>query len=586
MRFIKTLLNQAQLMNHKIISIITLSLSTIILFATATHASANKKFGLAMHGEPALTENSAHFPYAKPDAPKGGKLIRAATGSFNTLVPYTIKGSSASGLGLITDSLMARSWDEPFTMYPLIAKSYDIATDRSWISFTLDPRARFHDGSQITTDDVLFSFKTLKASGRPNMRSIYKIVNNVEIPHKNTIKFTFGKGYDQETALILSMMPILSKSYWSDKEFDKTTLVPPLTNGAYKIKNLDAGRSITYERVKDYWAAKTISQTGMHNFDEVTFQYFRDQGVALEAFKAGEISIRHEPSISRWANSYNIPAVKSKDIIMQSIAHQRPEKAKGLIFNARRAPFNNIKLRQALALLFDGDWISKNIYYGEYQRINSYYPNSELSASAEIKSSLTPRQKKREAYKLLKEAGWIIKNGKAIHNQTSEHLSFEILLSAPEEEKIALTFKNTLQKAGIDVKIHVMDSAAYRARMNDYDFDMTIYHWQSSLSPGTEQLLYFSCKAANEPARWNFPGICAPEIDALAGAIAQSKTRKELISITRKLDKKLMDGVYMIPLFFQGADNYVYWKPISHPAKSSLYGAVIESWWMDHIAKK
>ena len=564
-----------------------LLLITALLTLYTHQASATEPqdlYGLAMHGAPKHTRADTHLSYANPDAPKGGHINRAVTGSFDTLVPYTIKGQAAAGLGMITDSLMARSWDEPFTMYPLIAKGYTIAPDRSWITFTLDPAARFHDGTSITVDDVIFSFETLREHGRPNMRRIYKLVTKYNKIAPNRIKFKFGDGYDQETALIISMMPILSKAYWQGKAFDKTTLDIPIGNGSYKIKSFAPGRNISYERISDYWAENKLTRTGHNNFDTITFHYFRDDGVALEAFKSGQIDVRHEPNVARWMNAYDTPAVRSGDIIRETIPHKRPVRAKGLIFNTRRAPFDDIRIREALSLLLDDAWINKNLFYDDFKKIDSYYPNSELaftSAHPDQAPSLSRRDKMRKAYALLEDAGWVIKDGQRVQETSHAPFDFEILLGAPEDEKIALHFARALEKAGIQAKIHVMDSAAYRARMNDYDFDMTIYYWQSSLSPGTEQMLYFSCEAANQPARWNFPGICDPDIDRMADSIARSKTRKQLVDTVRALDKKLLDGHYMIPLFYNNADYYAYWNTIDHPDTPSLYGAALETWWMN-----
>lgn len=566
--------------------ILTGLIIALLLFGTPAGAG-EQTFGLAMHGAPRYSAADTHLSYANPNAPQGGHLKRAVIGSFDTLVPYTIKGKPAAGLGMITDSLMSRTWDEPFTMYPLIAESFAIAPDRSWIEFTIDPKARFHDGSPITVEDVIFSFETLRESGRPNMRRIYKLVNKYNKIEPNRIRFEFGPGYDQETALIISMMPVLSKAYWQGKTFDSTTLDIPLGNGAYKIKSFNPGRTITYEKIDDYWAKNHLTQTGHHNVDTITFHYFRDDGVALEAFKSGQIDLRHEPDIARWMSAYNIPAVREGKIVRDVIPHKRPVQAKGLIFNTRRAPFDDIKVRQALSLFLDDAWINKNLFYGQYQRIDSYYPNAELAASSRAGSKNSPvaktnkRQNMRTAYRLLDEAGWIIKHGKRVHKQTGQPFDFEILLGAPEDEKIALHFARALEKAGINVRIHVMDSAAYRARMNDYDFDMTVYYWQSSLSPGTEQVLYFGCEAGRQPARWNFPGICDPDIDALADSIARSTSREDLLAAVHELDKRLMAGHYMIPLFYNGADYYAYWKPLTRPDTTPIYGAVIETWWMD-----
>lgn len=551
------------------------ALLAIALTIFALPVSAQGSFGLAMHGTPKYSAQDTHVDYANPSAPKYGSITYSAIGSYDTLNPYTIKGKAAAGLNLVTDRLMARVWDEPFTMYPLIAKSYEMGPNRNWISFTLDERARFHDGSPITVDDVFFSFNMLRNHGRPNMQSIYKLVDNISSPKANTIRFELKAGHDQETALILAMMPIFSKNDWRGKDFSQTTLTPPMGSGPYKIKTVDAGRSITYERVKDYWAAETITRSGHHNFNTITYNYFRDENIAREAFKSGNISLRLETSLAHWEKSYP----RGRSIIKDPITHSRPEKARGFIFNTRRAPFDDINVRKALNLLLDADWINNNLYYGRYNRINSYYPNSELAWNGAPKNNYSARENQKQARTLLQQSGWSLQNGKWRKNQRP--LSFEILLSTPSDEKIALAFKNNLKKAGIDVQIRTLDTAAFRDRLNQYDFDMTIYYWLSSLSPGTEQILYYGCEAGKQVARWNFPGICDPEIDSLAKSISLSTSRQSLVSATQSLDQKLIAGQYMIPLFYSGIDRYAYHAPIQRPSKTPLYGAVLETWWMD-----
>ena len=546
----------------------------ILLILLLSYPAFADSFGLAMHGTAQYSAEDAHLSYANPNAPKGGHFKHSAIGTFDTLNPYTIKGKAARGLNLTTDRLMARVWDEPFTMYPLIAQSYSMPEDRSAIAFTLNPKARFHDGSPITVDDVEYSFETLREFGRPNMRRIYQLVTEVT-KTDTSITFSFGEGYDQETALIVAMMPVISKTYWQNLNFESTTLIPPLSNGPYRIEKVDPGRSITYARVADYWAKDLLTNTGHHNPDRITYTYFRDDGVALEGFKAGTTNIRFEPNIARWHTAY--PDMKG--IVKHSIAHQRPEKARGLIFNTRRPPFDDIRVRAALNMLLDRDWIAKNIYYGEFKPINSYFPNSPLAAQIIESPPPSRRAAIRAAYNKLDEAGWIIDNGKRVKD--GQPFGFEILLGAPEDEKIALNFKQSLAKAGITANIRVLDTAAYRGRLNEYDFDMTLYHWQNSLSPGTEQQLYWTCEAASQPARWNFPGICDPEVDALAASIAQATSREDLVHTAQALDLKLTQGVYMIPLFYSGTDRYASAPQIKRPQDTPLYGAVQETWWIE-----
>ncbi len=573
-----------------------------------THNDAQNKFGIAMHGAPKYSAADTHIAYANPDAPKGGHIKQSAIGTFDTLNPFSIKGKAAQGLSMVYDRLMGRVWDEAFSMYPLIAESYEMPEDRSEITFHLNPKARFHDGTPITAEDVLFSFETLKNEGRPNMRSVYRLVDKVETPTPLSIHFTFGEGYDRETALILAMMPVLSKAWWEGKTFDSSTLDTPNLNGPYTISSIDAGRSITYKRVPDYWAKDLLVNFGHNNFDEITYDYYRDDTVAFEAFKAGETDIRRETDIGKWSGAYDFPALTSGSVIKEAIAHKRPEQTKGLIFNTRRAPFDDVKVREALNLFFDFEWANKNLYYDAYKRINSYYPNSELAASGEpsaleleilepwrgkipdevfgaaYEPTTTPDERAaranfRKANALLNEAGWVVENGKRMKN--GKPFTFEILLSAPEDEKLALHFRRALDKMGITARIRVLDNAAYRGRLNEYDFDMTLYYWLSSLSPGTEQILYYGCKAADEPARWNFPGICNPAIDDIASKIATSTSRESLVAHIHALDRILTWGRYMVPLYYGGADYFSYSSSIKHPETIPIYGAVLETWWMD-----
>ena len=562
-----------------------LAMTVLLFFTSPSYAqSPTPPFGLAMHGQPKYGAETTHMDYANKAAPKGGHITHGAIGTFDTVNPFAIKGKAAQGMNLVYDRLMARVWDEPFTMYPSIARSYEMAEDRSAITFHLHPGARFDDGSPITAEDVLFSFETLKESGRPNMRRIYKLVSRAEKTGERSVHFAFGDGYDQETALILAMMPVLSKSYWQDKTFDQTTLEAPVTSGPYKITEIDPGRKIILTRNENYWAKDLFHNVGHHNFDQITYEYYRDDHVAFEAFKAGDIDLRREFDAGKWASAYDFPALSDGKVIKDSVPHGRPEKAIGFIFNTRRAPFDDIRVRQAFDLLFDFDWANKNLFYGQYKRVNSYFPNSEFAPPHTAERPLPPRAKMREADALLKAAGWSVENGRRVKD--GRPLSFEILLDAPEHEKLALHFKRSLEKMGIEGLIRVLDSAAYRGRLNEYDFDMTVYFWRNSLSPGTEQMLYWTCEAAKQPSRWNFPGICTAEIDALAASIAQAKTREALVENTRALDQALLDGHYMIPLYYAGADYVAYWTPIERPKKIPLYGIVLESWWMDEAQAK
>jgi ABC-type oligopeptide transport system substrate-binding subunit len=568
-------------------------------------ACAAESFGLAMHGTPKYKAADTHLSYANPDAPKGGTFRQQAIGTFDSLNPFAIKGKAAEGLELTYDRLMARVWDEPFTLYPLIAQSVEVPDDRSSITFTLNPKARFQDGSPITAQDVMFSYETLKTQGRPNMRRVYQMVQQAKILEDGRVKFTLGEGYNRETVMILAIMPVLSKKYWEGKTFDSASLTPPVTSGPYKIASVDPGRRIVYKRDPEYWAKDLLTAKGLYNFDEIVFDYYRDDTVAFEAFKAGETDFRRETDAGKWAEGYDFPAVKSGAVIKDPIPHGRPERVNAFIFNTRRAPFDDIRVREALNLAFDFEWANVNLFHSAYKRIASTFPNSELAATgtpspAELailepfKTSLNPavfgpayqppvtnettrRENLRKADALLKDAGWVVKDG--VRQKDGKPFTFEILLSAPEDEKLALHFIRSLERLGIKARARALDSANYRGRLNEYDFDMTLYYWLSTLSPGTEQVLYWGCQAAKEPARWNFAGVCDKAVDSIAEGIAQAKTREDLVAHAHALDRILMQGQYMIPLYYKSVDTAAYRSAIHRPAQTPLYGMVIETWW-------
>ncbi len=560
-----------------------------------------KSFGLSMHGQAKYSANSKNLEYVNPKASKGGNIKMSAIGTFDTLNPFSLKGKAPTNMNLVYDRLMRRVWDEPFTMYPLIAKAYSIAPDRSWIRFWVDERAKFHDGSPITVDDIDFSFKILRDYGRPNMRRIYKLVKKIQInKEQQSITFKFGKGYDRETALILAMMPILSKSWWEDKNFNSTITQIPLLNGPYRIKSFEIGRNITYERVKDYWAKDLFVNKGQYNFNTITYDYFKDDTIALEAFKKGDFDIRREWDISKWQSAYHDI---NKNIIKTQFPHKRPERASGFFFNTRKAPFDDINIRKAISLAFDNKWILKNLYHNKFKHINSFFPNSVLSAPKEITDEekrlllpwkdklqpdifndlvilkLTMRQKLKKASDLLDKSGWIIENGKRINKKTKQELRFEILLTTPQDEKIAITFQRALERLGVQMDIRMADSATFQKRKQSYDYDMLAFYVQFTLSPGTEQTLYWTCKSANEIARFNYSGICNPALDHFAMKIGNARNYDNLILYANIIDRIALSEHIFVPFFYKNVDYIAYNKNILHPKNTPVYGAILESWW-------
>ncbi len=535
--------------------------------------------GLAMHGTPKYAGDASHLDYVNLAAPKGGILKQAIIGTFDSLNPFALKGKAAQGLHLTYDRLMQRVWDEPFTLYPLIALEAIVADDRSSITFRLNLDAKFNNGESITADDVLFSYETLKSNGRPNMRRVYQLAKKAEKIDANKVKFTFSEGYDQETAMIFAMMPVLSKKYWQDKTFDSSTLKIPVTSGPYKIESIEPGRKITYIRDPNYWANDKAITSGHYNFDKLVYDYFRDDTVALEAFQKGDLDLRHEYDIPKWETSYKNSNIYSK----QAFKHGRPVRIDSLIFNTRRKPFNDIRVRKALNYAFDEDWVNRNLYFGKLERIKSYYQNSELASPKNNKiwqpsSNLPLRERLKKADELLTSAGLTVKNGKRLL-PSGKLFSFEILSGSPENEKIALNFARTLKRLGVTATIRTMDASAFRDRLNGYEFDMVIYYWQNSLSPGTEQYLYWSCEAAESDGRWNFAGICDEEIDTTAKQIPFAESREDLVSATQRLDRLLLNHVMTIPLFYLGEDLIAVKKTIGYPDITPLYGPVVETWW-------
>lgn len=567
-----------------------------------------QKHILAMHGQSQYTNNSTHLSYVNPDAPKGGDIKMSAMGTFDTLNPFSLKGQAPQNMNLIYDRLMSRVWDEPFTMVPLIAEGIEMADDRSWITFHINPKSRFHDGTAITAYDVLFSFEALKEHGRPNMRRIYKLVKSAGVKSAYEIRFELGEGYDRETVMILALMPVLSKAWWSDRVFSATLVEPPMANGPYRIKESDTGRKITYERVDDYWAKDLLASKGQYNFNSITYDYFRDDTIALEAFKKGDLDIRREWDVTKWHSAYdNMRA----DMVKLSAPHKRPERAHGLIFNLRKAPFDDINVRKALTIAFDHEWVFKNIYHSEFKRITSFFSNSELAAIGaptgkeleelhEWQDQVQPevfepisklfapsgikkqsvRNNLREAGKLLDSSGWVIKDGKRVHKVTNEPMRIELLVPTLQDQKIALTYKHTLKRLGIELDIRIADSATFQKRKNVYDYDMISFYWQNSLSPGTEQMLYWSCAAANQPSRFNYSGICNPALDHFASKIANAQSYSELTLYAHLIDRIGLSNYIFVPLFYKNVDYIAHRKTLGYSENIPVYGMVLESWWM------
>jgi len=547
----------------------------VVLFApTATLMANEAEHAITMHGEPKHSANFQYFDYVNINAPQGGTLTQCAIGTFDTLNGYNTKGRAVEGLHLVYDQLMKRAWGEPFSMYGLIAERVVMPDDRSSITFILNPAARFHDGVKITTKDVLFSFETLKKFGKPNTRVVYSLVKHIDIIDDLQIRFEFGDQADRETPLILSLMPIQPAHYWKSRNFDSTTLDEPLGSGPYKIAAIEAGKKIIYSKVNDYWAKDLPVNRGHYNFDNMVYDYYRNEQIAIEAFKTGRCDIRREGNPARWETDYR----NDQGYIPESLSHGRPEWVRGFIFNTRRTPMDDINIRKALSLALDFDWINRTLFHGHAKPVTSTFPNSHLAADNRVKETdYDIRMRLRQADALLKDAGWLVERGKRMKD--GYPLTLTLILNNPDEEKIALAYASNLRRLGIELKIRTLDTAQFFGTLNAYDYDMVSWRWINSLSPGSEQMVYWGCDAAKAEGSRNYSGICDAAIDQAASTMTTAKTYNELTHMAHKLDILLMEQNLFVPLYYIGKDYVARWPYIGYPETQSLYGMVLETWW-------
>jgi microcin C transport system substrate-binding protein len=584
-----------------------LSLSTAHALPPLQHAP--MKHALAMHGEPKYPNGFQHVDYVNPNAPKGGVLKRADIGTFDNLNNFLLMGKAPTGLNLTYDTLMQRAWNEPFTMYGLVAKSIRVADDRSWIIFYLNPNARFHDGAPILAKDVIFTAESLRQYGRPNQRAVYKLIDKITQIDQRTVRFDLGKGYNRETVMIIAMMPVLSSKYWAERDFSKTTLTPPLGSGPYRIASVDAGRRIIYDRVTDYWAKDLPINVGHYNFDRIIYDYYRDDHIALQAFGAGAYDVRIESSPMRWRRNYNFTGVTDGTIIKRDIETERPQWARFITFNMRRAPFDNRDVRRALILAFDFEWINKALFQNAYKRTQSVFPNAPLAhhgiASAGEQMLLKPyltqlpndifnpyiapqtdgtgvsglRPNLRQAVALLDQAGWHMVDGVMVHKETKQPLTFQIILNDPLDERIALEYSRALRRIGIRMTLRTVDTAQYMGRMGDFDFDATFSIWKNSLSPGTEQAVYWGSRAAQTPGSFNYSGLQSRAVDDLIDRLVRVTDYQQLTYTAQALDRVIMHEAIGVPLYYAPYDMVAYRYNLVLPDKTPIFGSIVETWW-------
>ena len=579
----------------------------LFVFLFSQSGLANKMHGIAMHGLPMHGSDEKHLPYVNPDAPKGGVLRLGVYGSFDNLNRIAFKGSRAAGLGYINDTLMRRVWDEAFSLYGLIAEYAEMPEDRSSITFYINPKAKFHDGSPITREDVLFSLETFQNKGTPNQKKTYGKVIKTELVDQNGIKMIFVNNEDKELPLIIAgFLPIGPKKYYENIDVTKTFLDIPLGSGPYTIESLEPGRQIKYKRVKDYWAKDLLANKGQYNFDTLIYDYYKDSNVLLEAFKVGEYDYRREYNAKRWQSNYTFDAVDRGDVILQEMKNDRPTGMNALVMNSRKEIFNNPQVRLALSYAYDHEWINKALYNNAYTRTDSYFDNSPLASSGlpsenELKllnpwknqlpkeifnqtyqppvsdGSGMPRDNLRIAKKILEGEGWFVEDGKLMKD--GKEFVFEFLIVSPSVEKIALAFQKTLEVLGITMSVRTVDSSQYQARMLNYDFDMIKASWNVSLSPGNEQQFYWGSEVGKKDGSKNYAGVNSPVVDSLIETLIGAKTREELTTAIHALDRVLLWGHYVIPLYHSNTDRIAYWNFLEFPDEIPLYGLVIESWW-------
>ncbi|MCF8466917.1 MAG: extracellular solute-binding protein [Sneathiella sp.] len=584
-------------------------IAALIFFSAAgISLAAERLHGIAMQGEPKYPRGFPHFDYTNPEAPVGGRLRLGAIGSFDSLNPFLLKGVSPLGMSDVYQSLLERSRDEPFTLYANIAESIELAEDRSWIIFNINPLANFSDGKAITAEDVLFSFETLRDKGRPNVRSYYQKVREAMVLGPLVIRFSFEEAGRWEMPLIMGLMSVLSKDAFHSTDFEKASLTPFVGSGPYLVDKVEPGRRIVYRRDPDFWGWYLPQNKGRYNFETVTYDYFRDDDVALEAFKAHAIDARFESNARKWRDAYEVPEDASDSFLKAEPKLQIPAPMLAFVFNTRLAKFQDRRVREALTYAFDFEWVNANILQGMYRRNSSFFENSPLAATGPITAAerdlLTPfanklpddvfeksfqlpiadgsgrnRDNLRIARRLLTKAGWEIRDGILRNNNTDGPFTIEFLINNGEYIKLIAPFQKNLEILGIRTTLRQIDSASYQNRLNSYDFDMIINSWGQSLSPGNEQAFYWSRDAAATPGTRNYPGIRSAAVDAMIDIIVSARTREQLISAASALDRVLLWGHYVIPLYYTDRQWLAHWPEIKLPANPSFWGTSSDLWW-------
>lgn len=584
--------------------------------ASADDESVPWSHGISMHGSPALATDTP-FPYANPEAPQGGTLTLGVQGTFDSLNQFIIQGGWTSARGMrerqfgnnIFEGLLTRNYDEAFSLYGLIAQRVRMPDTREWIEFELNPNARFSDGSPVTVEDVIFSLEIIEEKGRPPFRNWYAQIKEKIVSEPNRLKLVFENGDNRELPLLVAMAPILSKKHTDAENFDKSTLTPPVGSGPYTFETIEPGRLVVYKKNPDYWAKDLPVTAGFGNFDQIRIEYYRDETTLQEAFKKGLVDILQFRDPARWSTGFDFPAAENGDVVKLEIPRGVPAPMQGIAFNTRRDQFADRDVRKALRMLFDFEWVNRNLYFGLYSRTAGYWDNSELSsigrpASDREKELLAPypdsvdpevmagtwrpadadgsgrdRKVLRAALAELARAGYGLKDGKLVNSETGDQLSFEILAKNEDEEKLALAYVRTLELLGINVSVRSVDPAQFEDRRTTRDFDMVFNTWWASLSPGAEQYGRWSSAAADTEGSFNFVGAREPAIDAMIDEIVGARSREAFVDAVRAFDRVLISGAYAVPLYHVSDNWMAHWKDVTPPQKHSLYADIVDTWW-------
>lgn len=593
--------------------ILALAATMLSLLVLPAHASSDleARHGIAMYGTPKHAADFKAYDFVNPDAPKGGDMRHGVVGTFDSLNPFLHKGSPVWWVWEHTvERLMDRSKDEPFTLYGRLAKTVNMPDDRSFIRFNLDEDARFSDGTPVTSDDVIHTLKILREHGRPNYRNAYKRVVRIERHSPKSVTFHFADGKDRELPLIIGLMPVLQKASFSAERLQKTFLTPVVGSGPYIIEKVEPGVRVVFRRNPDYWGKDKAFARGRFNFNTRRYEYYRDFNTMFESFKRGDVDMLFEQNPGRWATQYDFPAIKDGRVTLGASPIRTPSNPNGFVFNTRKPLFQNKKTREALTYLFDFEWINKTLFHGLYARTQGYWDNSSLSSigrktdafeaallarykhdvSAAVLSgqyrmpvtngSGSDRKTLGQALKLFKQAGWTFKGRKLVHAKTQKPMVFEFLAATKDQERLALAYQRTLKRLGIDMRIRTVDASHYDQRVQTFDYDMIQYGWYQSLSPGNEQTGRWGSASADIPGSFNRAGVKQPLVDAAIASLLSAKDMGTFTSSVRLLDRALISGHYIIPLFHVPDRWFAYWNRLGRPETPSLYGEQLDAWWV------